>query len=77
MNIEKYVNYSPLGFDVVLKEQEKLCYLEMTKDRLDDLLNVPKANLDYELDLTLAFKKVIAQGYSFSLDIQKDLFIKY
>lgn len=74
MNSTEYVKYAPLGFDLVVKELEKLCYLEMTKERFEDLLQIQASNLDYELDLTLAFKKVISQGYNFSLDIQKDLF---
>ena len=57
MNIEKYINYKPLGFDIVLKELEKQCYLDMTKERLDDLLEVSEGNLEFELEEISVYQK--------------------
>lgn len=66
--------YQPLGFDVILNELIQNISLQMTKNQLSTLMEIKPDGLEYELSLAQAFKLVADKGYSFSIDLQRDLF---
>jgi len=66
--------YLRLGFDLIINEVQSNCQIQITQDRIQDLIDVPKTQLDYELNLTDSFKTVVGKGLFFRFDLKKDLF---
>jgi DNA mismatch repair protein MutS2 len=67
-------NYTALGFDFIIDQLNQNIQLAITKKRLEQLLNIPLTQLEAELELTLAFKFVADKGFSFGIEINRDLF---